>query len=81
MGYALRLLLARRARRRRGASSGASPPPGAGGRGKLMDTLRWGAFLGSFAGTYVAADEAIALLGGAERRVLARPALFATLQR
>jgi hypothetical protein len=33
----------------------------------IRDTLRWGAFLGSFAGVFVLSDEAIALLGGRKR--------------
>ncbi|GAB4819141.1 hypothetical protein N2152v2_006187 [Parachlorella kessleri] len=33
----------------------------------VKDTLRWGAFLGSFAGVFVTSDEVIALLGGKKR--------------
>ncbi|PRW57029.1 hypothetical protein C2E21_4128 [Chlorella sorokiniana] len=45
--------------------------PPAGGqpdvRTMLQDTARWAAFLGSFSGVFVAADEAIACLGGRRR--------------
>ncbi len=48
-------------RRRRAASRALAPAA------QLRDTLRWGAFLGSFAGAFVAADEAIAFFGGRRR--------------
>jgi hypothetical protein len=59
VSYTLRLLL----NKRRGGGSRPGPTPA----DMLRDTLRWGAFLGSFAGGYVLFDEAIALLGGTER--------------
>ena len=58
VSYTLRLLLGKR---RASARAGPSPAD------MLRDTLRWGAFIGSFSGGYVFFDEAIALLGGTER--------------
>ncbi|GAB4820265.1 hypothetical protein N2152v2_007311 [Parachlorella kessleri] len=58
VSYTLRLLLGKR---RASARAGPSPTD------MLRDTLRWGAFIGSFSGGYVFFDEAIALLGGTER--------------
>ena len=57
--YAFGLFL----RRRRAAAAGARP----GLAAVLEDTLRYAAFLGGFAGVFVAADEIIALLGGKKR--------------
>ncbi|PSC71174.1 hypothetical protein C2E20_5468 [Micractinium conductrix] len=65
-------------------STPASRPDGAA---MVKDTLRWGAFLGSFSGLFVFWDEAIALLGGRKRTAawramasgaLAGPALLLT---
>lgn len=36
----------------------------------LKETLRYGLFLGTFAGTFVSMDEVIAALGGHRRHVL-----------
>lgn len=58
--YVLGLLLAKRGK---GGKYGRRP----GALELVQDTLRWGAFLGSFAGVYVFSDEAIALLGGRKR--------------
>jgi hypothetical protein len=40
----------------------------------LKETLRYGMFLGTFAGTYVSVDECIAALWGRKRSVLSHPA-------
>lgn len=47
----------------RPAKPGQAPHPGV----RVLDALRWGAFLGSFGGVYVGVDEAIRKLAGAER--------------
>ena len=64
VSYIVGLLLDRR-RRKGGAGAAGNGRPGA--LELLKDTLRWGAFLGSWAGVYVLSDEAIALLGGKKR--------------
>jgi hypothetical protein len=40
----------------------------------LKETVRYGMFLGTFAGTYVSVDECIAALWGRKRSVLSHPA-------
>lgn len=58
VSYVLGLLM----KKKRGAK-GQSPPATA----LLQDTLRWGAFLGCFSGSFTFLDEVIAALGGRER--------------
>ena len=60
--YLLGLALSRK-RGKRGTPANARPV----GLELIKDTLRWGAFLGSFAGVFVTSDEVIALLGGKKR--------------
>ena len=66
VSYLLGLALARRGKAGAAAVARSDRP---GVLELLRDTLRWGAFLGSFAGVYVFSDEAIALLGGRRRWV------------
>lgn len=70
VSYLVGLLMARRAKGKKAAGHAAAAAAAAARPAALelvKDTLRWGAFLGSFAGVFVTSDEAIALLGGRKR--------------
>lgn len=45
----------------------------------VKDTLRYGLFLGSFAGTYVSVDECVAAIGGDSRHVTCSFSVFTCL--